>query len=40
MGFIFGIVNLKNDSIKYEDAHTLCDAVKWEGFDDKVEISR
>ena len=39
MGLIFGIVSLKNNTIQSEDVRTLCDAVKWDGFDDKIVVN-
>lgn len=37
MGFIFGIVNIDNSSINAKDIRMLCNAVKWEDFEDKIE---
>ena len=38
MGFIFGIISLNKDAIDTKDVYTLCDAVKWDEFDDCINI--
>jgi asparagine synthase (glutamine-hydrolysing) len=39
MGFIFGIINLDDRSVNGDDISTFCTAVKWEGFEDHIEIA-
>lgn len=38
MSFIFGIVSLNDESIDTKDIRTLCNAVKWDGFEDCLDI--
>jgi len=38
MSFIFGIVSLNEDSIDTKDIRTLCNAVKWDGFEDCIDV--
>lgn len=36
MGFIFGIINIDKTSVKEKDVYTLGNAVKWDGFAEKI----
>ena len=38
MSFIFGIINLDGEQVKPEEIQSLAQAVKWDGFSEKIEI--
>lgn len=38
MSFIFGIVSLNNEAIDTKNIRTLCNAVKWNGFEDCIDV--
>ncbi len=38
MGFIFGIISLSENSVDTNDVYKLCTAVKWDNFDEYIDI--